>query len=165
MFDNMFDDDPLDERAPAKSELQRYLETPPEKIRPDEALQWWRENQGAFPHLSRMAMDYLTIPGEFFGLTNLSWIFNVSTFIATSVDVERVFSKGRILLSHVRNRLSAQTTRAVLCVGSWSLLQEEHEGLMLIHPDDVLAVTKEPELEEEEADKELVEDWDRIAIE
>ena len=39
---------------------------------------------------------------------------------ATSVDVERVFSKGRLLLSHVRSRMNANTTRAVLCVGAWS---------------------------------------------
>ncbi|KZV90026.1 hypothetical protein EXIGLDRAFT_559559, partial [Exidia glandulosa HHB12029] len=53
-----------------------------------------------YPRLSRMAMDYLSIP-------------------ATSVDVERTFSKGRILLSHIRNRLSAQSTRALLCLNSW----------------------------------------------
>ena len=37
-----------------------------------------------------------------------------------SVAVERVFSKGRLVLSHVRNRLSAQSTRALLCLGYWS---------------------------------------------
>ena len=31
-------------------------------------------------------------------------------FLATSVDVERVFSKGRLVLSHVRNGLSVQST-------------------------------------------------------
>ncbi|KIM36395.1 hypothetical protein M413DRAFT_42588, partial [Hebeloma cylindrosporum] len=43
-------------------------------------------------------------------------------FIATSVDIERVFSQGRILLSHLRNRLSVQSTRALMCVGIWSCL-------------------------------------------
>ena len=41
---------------------------------------------------------------------------------ATSVDVERLFSRGRLLLSHVRNRLSTHRTRALLCVGEWSRL-------------------------------------------
>ena len=41
---------------------------------------------------------------------------------ATSVDIERVFSKGRLLLSHVRNRLSVESTRALLCLGAWSRL-------------------------------------------
>ena len=41
-------------------------------------------------------------------------------YVATSVDVERLFSRGRIVLSHVRNRLSSQSVRALLCLGSWS---------------------------------------------
>lgn len=39
--------------------------------------------------------------------------------LATSVDVERLFSRGRMLLSHTRNRLSSQSIRAILCLGSW----------------------------------------------
>ena len=42
--------------------------------------------------------------------------------IATSVDVERLFSRSRLLLSHTRSRLSVASTRALLCLGSWSLL-------------------------------------------
>jgi hypothetical protein len=41
---------------------------------------------------------------------------------ATSVHVERVFSQGRILLSHIRSRLSVQSTRALMCLGVWSLM-------------------------------------------
>lgn len=37
-----------------------------------------------------------------------------------SVDVERVFSKGRLILSHICNRLSVETTRALMCLGNWS---------------------------------------------
>jgi hypothetical protein len=36
-----------------------------------------------------------------------------------SIDVERVFSKGRLLLTHVRNGLSVQSTRASMCLGAW----------------------------------------------
>lgn len=39
--------------------------------------------------------------------------------LATSVDVERVFSRGRLVLSYIRNRLSVQTTRALLCLSEW----------------------------------------------
>ena len=39
--------------------------------------------------------------------------------LATSVDVERVFSKGRLLLSHIRNRMSAESTCALLCLNNW----------------------------------------------
>ncbi|KIM60353.1 hypothetical protein SCLCIDRAFT_124557, partial [Scleroderma citrinum Foug A] len=56
-----------------------------------------------YPCLSRMALNYLTIP-------------------ATSINIERLFSKGRILLPHLRNRLSSQSIRALLCLGSWSHL-------------------------------------------
>ena len=38
---------------------------------------------------------------------------------ASLVAVEHVFSKGRLLLSHVRNQLSAQSTRALLCLVYW----------------------------------------------
>ncbi len=34
--------------------------------------------------------------------------------------VERVFSQGRLLLSHLRNRLEVQSTRALICLGDWS---------------------------------------------
>lgn len=39
--------------------------------------------------------------------------------IATSTAVERAFSQGRQLLSFTRNRLSASSIRAYLCLGSW----------------------------------------------
>ncbi|KDR79571.1 hypothetical protein GALMADRAFT_47315, partial [Galerina marginata CBS 339.88] len=62
----------------------------------------WYEKRQTFPQLHRMALDYLSIP-------------------ATSTDVERLFSRGRLILSHTRSRLSPQSTRALLCLGSWSL--------------------------------------------
>ena len=31
-----------------------------------------------------------------------------------------MFSQGRLVLPHIRNRLSAQTTRALMCVGAWT---------------------------------------------
>ncbi|KIK42772.1 hypothetical protein CY34DRAFT_82964, partial [Suillus luteus UH-Slu-Lm8-n1] len=89
-----------------------------------------------YPHLSRMALNYLSIP-------------------ATSVDVERTFSHGRLLLSHVRSRLSTQTTRALLCLGSWSLLG-------LVKDKDVMSVTRLPDLQGEE--DELSEGWDDIVL-
>ncbi|KDR66669.1 hypothetical protein GALMADRAFT_1141875 [Galerina marginata CBS 339.88] len=66
------------------SELERYLNTDIEDV--TDPIRWWYERKTTYPRLHRMALDYLTIP-------------------ATSVDVERVFSQGRLLLSHVRSRL------------------------------------------------------------
>ena len=46
-------------------ELDRYLLSGHIKKVKD-PLQWWNDNQGSYPRLSRMAKDYLTIPGQFF---------------------------------------------------------------------------------------------------
>lgn len=75
--------------------------------------------------------------------------------IATSVDVERVFSKGHLVLSHVRNRLSVQSTRALMCLGVWSTLG-------YVRDEDVLAVTRLPDVPEGEQEDELEEGWDDI---
>ncbi|KIL55104.1 hypothetical protein M378DRAFT_57624, partial [Amanita muscaria Koide BX008] len=80
-------------------EVTRYLRT--EQVNEADPLHWWYERQHIYPGLSRVAWDYLSIP-------------------ATSVDVERIFSGGRVLLSYLRNRMQVETTRALLCVGEWS---------------------------------------------
>jgi hAT family C-terminal dimerisation region len=72
--------------------------------------------------------------------------------LATSVNVERVFSTGRILLSHIRNRLSVQTTRTLMCVGSWSKMG-------YIRDKDVKMMTVLPEVYEDEM---LEDGWDTI---
>lgn len=68
---------------------------------------------------------------------------------ATSVDVERVFSHGRLILTHTRSRLSVQATRALLCLGPWSLLN-------LVKDADVAAVTK---MQDAEEDVEFASGW------
>lgn len=77
-------------------------------------------------------------------VTDLSWL-------ATSVDVERLFSQGRLLLPYVRNGLSAQSVRALLCLGDWARLD-------LISDEDVLHVTAEKEVDENEADENETDD-------
>ena len=42
---------------------------------------------------------------------------------ATAVDVERSFSRGRILINHLRNRLRTASIRALMCFGDWCRLQ------------------------------------------
>ncbi|KZV80205.1 putative AC transposase, partial [Exidia glandulosa HHB12029] len=81
-------------------EVRHYLSTAVEDPGQD-VLAWWRGKAKLYPRLSCMARDYLIIP-------------------ATSVDVERVFSRGRQLLPYNRNRLSTDSIRALLCVGAWS---------------------------------------------
>jgi hypothetical protein len=48
--------------------------------------------------------------------------FELTPSLATSTDVERVSSRGCILLSHICNHFSAQRMHAIISLGSWSLL-------------------------------------------
>ncbi|PPQ81292.1 hypothetical protein CVT26_015194 [Gymnopilus dilepis] len=113
-----------------RDELDRYLATDVEDVK--DGLKWWYDRRSAFPNLSRMAHDYLSIP-------------------ATTLEVKRTFSQGRLVLPHVRNCLSYQSTRASMCVGSWS-------SLGLVKDKDILDVLGE-EVVEEEA---LPDGWDAI---
>jgi hypothetical protein len=74
--------------------------------------------------------------------------------VATSVDVECVFSRGRLLLSHVRSRLAAQSTCSLLCVGNWSLCG-------FIKDSDVEVAAMMHNIYE---DEELEEGWDTILL-
>jgi hypothetical protein len=69
MSDNIFDALPT-VSAPAKptpiNELDHYLAAPTEATR--DPLLWWVEKQAVYPHLSRMARDYLCVPGVFHNL-------------------------------------------------------------------------------------------------
>jgi hypothetical protein len=86
----------------------------------------------------------------------LLFIQLITIILATSVDVERVFSQGRLLLSHIRSRLSVQSTRALMCLGVWSKLG-------FITDSDVKAVVLTlPELNEDDDENELDISWDRI---
>ena len=96
----------------------------------------------------------LSLVSDYSHLTN--FIHLIPHFLlATSVGVERAFSKGRILLSHVRNRLSVQSTRALMCLGVWSL-----RGY--VQNKDINSVTALEEVVGEERMEELSADWDII---
>ena len=96
-------------------ELTQFWSSPTELTL--DPLRWWADRQVIYPRLSRMARDYLSVPGKFSFL--LIIIFLIIS-LATSVDVERVFSKGHLILSHVRNRLSVESTRVVMCLNNWT---------------------------------------------
>ncbi|KAG2124845.1 uncharacterized protein EDB93DRAFT_1286612, partial [Suillus bovinus] len=75
---------------------------------------------------------------------------------ATSVDVERLFSHGRLVLSHVHSRLNVQSTRALLCLSYWSRLG-------LVKNEDILAVSNLADVVGDE-ELELEEGWDQIQL-
>jgi hypothetical protein len=49
-----------------RDELDGYLSIDPEHI--VDVLMWWTEKKSMYPRLSRMALDYLSIPGEFYAV-------------------------------------------------------------------------------------------------
>jgi len=47
----------------SNDELERYLTADIEDVK--DGLKWWHEKCAVFPRLSRMARNYLSIPGEY----------------------------------------------------------------------------------------------------
>ncbi|EJD48352.1 hATC-domain-containing protein [Auricularia subglabra TFB-10046 SS5] len=80
------------------SELERYLSQPIETT--NDIIKWWWDRRKLYPHLHQMATDYCSVP-------------------ATTVDVERLFSTGRILIDWLRNRLTGDSAHTLLCLKSW----------------------------------------------
>jgi hAT family C-terminal dimerisation region len=142
MFDVMLDmastSSPTSSHPNADAELQEYLATPVDPSARD-ALKWWYDHRFRFPRVSRMARDYLAIP-------------------PTSVEVERVFSRGRILLSHLRNRMSPQTTRKMMCLNSWFKVN-------IIKTDDALSAIRQAPDVVEDSDDEIGGGWDGVLLE
>jgi hypothetical protein len=60
---NIFDEMPalMPDPKTVADELSLYLSTGPEPVK--DVLPWWYEKRTVYPMLSRMALDYLSIPG------------------------------------------------------------------------------------------------------
>jgi hypothetical protein len=69
----------------------------------------WQDHERDFPIISRMARDFLAIPGA-------------------SVSVERLFSKSRHLCTDLRGLLHAATVTEAMCARQWL-----HEGLFKLN--------------------------------
>src|SRR6267154_5780799 len=64
---NIFDNIPAltpQKLSAASNKLDQYLNTDVEHVM--DALAWWYDHCKTYPHLSCMALDYLTIPGMCF---------------------------------------------------------------------------------------------------
>ena len=81
------------------------------------AIRWWLEKtqQKTYPNLSKMALDYLSIP-------------------SMSVEAKRLFSGCKIILSNQRNRMGAELLEALECLKSWLKIKDREaevlEGLI-----------------------------------
>jgi hypothetical protein len=82
-----------------QAKISEYLS---EQIEPDgaQALTYWATRQYKFPILAQMARRYLAIP-------------------ATSAASERVFSKGRRVLSWQRASLKPKSIKQLICIKEW----------------------------------------------
>ena len=156
MEQNIFDDLPslsVPATSKLKNKLQKYLDSPAlDNVK--DAFSWWVMNQLTYLHCSRMVLDYLSIPGmcSVITINSICSIYS-DNFLATSVDVEHIFSKGRLVLSHVHNGLSVQSTWALMCLGAWSKM-----GFM--KDKDITEAARLPNIKGSE--DELDCDWDNI---
>lgn len=80
-------------------EFNQYLASPLLGVKVN-VLDFWRGQQSEFPHLSKMARDYLAVQ-------------------SSSVSVERDFSDGVDLVTATRCSMNAETVRACMCMKSW----------------------------------------------
>ncbi|PBK70794.1 hypothetical protein ARMSODRAFT_974055 [Armillaria solidipes] len=77
---------------------------------------------------------------------------------ATSVDVEHTFSRGCLLMSHIHNKLTAQTLCALMCLGQWSLYG-------FVNNSDIQDVSKLPDLPEADCKDDnflMPKGWDKL---
>jgi hAT family C-terminal dimerisation region len=86
-----------DAQAPETNELEEYISA---RLVKEKMHEFWQKHDKAFPHLSRMARDYLAIP-------------------VTSTPSERCFSQARALLPYTRNRLGTEKIRELMLLDSW----------------------------------------------
>lgn len=100
------DMDVTDDTPVSIDDFDVFVNAPPCKIS-GSPLQWWcHDNQiKAYPRLSRMAIDILSIPPE-------------------SADAESAFSGGRRTLTWDRESMTCINLEKVECIGNW--LRERH---------------------------------------
>ena len=84
-----------------QSEFDVYISEPVARHHSKfDVLDYWRINSDRFPNLSRMARDYLAVPG-------------------TSTPSERAFSGGRQLITDFRCSLKGETISACMLLKNW----------------------------------------------
>lgn len=76
-----------------KEECDQYLSIPAISARSD-VLVWWQQNENRFPHIAKMARQYLVVP-------------------ATSASVERVFSGTGLTFADLRKNMNDSTLESI----------------------------------------------------
>lgn len=99
----------LSGRRRLADEYDRYCALPPDDTVKN-PLQWWRDHEKAYPILSQLAFDLLSIPGM-------------------SSECERVFSQAKKMITVERNRFKSDMVEAEECTKNWLT-----HGLVRISP-------------------------------
>jgi hypothetical protein len=100
-------------------------------INVDDAIAWRLEptQQNTYPNLSKMALDYLSIPGM-------------------SAEPERLLSSAKITISERRSRLGSDIIEALECLRSWLQIKDVEADLIVDLKTDIeqeKAVEAEPQ--------------------
>jgi hypothetical protein len=98
--------------------VDAYLASPPIPSIQD-PISYWQAMASNNDPFAQMALDYLSTPGKCFCFMHYIQYTN-KPLLASSTDVERAFSKGRLNVSRLRHSLSDETTRAATVLGSWA---------------------------------------------
>jgi hypothetical protein len=95
----------LDDTPCSDDEYARYIKERVEWT--DDPIAWWQEpvQRHKYPHLSKMALNMLSIP-------------------AMAADVERLFSSAGLTLTDRRNRMGIDLLEALECLKSWNKIKE-----------------------------------------
>jgi hypothetical protein len=90
-----------------KREINQYLDEILIERDDDEnkIAHYWRSKQYDYELISQMVRDFLAIP-------------------VTSASSKRVFSRGSDLITKKHNQLNSETTRSVLCLRDWGIIDE-----------------------------------------
>jgi len=103
--------------------LDAYLNAPPDAD--TDPIKFWvsrldKPGEKVSPRgaLARMGLDFLTAPGKPF-IYLVHFIYSLTYTIATSTDVERLFSHGGTQVTKRRHNLSFETLRCLMILRSW----------------------------------------------
>jgi hypothetical protein len=91
-FDSLANQDTI------QDEYDRYIETKIDLV--EDPITWWRNHEGTYPDLSKMAFDHMAIP-------------------AMSDEPERTFSKAGYIITSRRSQLGSDVIEAGECLKSW----------------------------------------------
>jgi hypothetical protein len=93
-------------------EYAQYCASP--IVNTDDAVGWWMQEtpRKAYPNLSKMAFDYLSIPGM-------------------SAEPERLFSSTKLTVTDRRNRLGSDILEALQCLQCLRLHIRDQEADLL----------------------------------